>query len=161
MSDHGLTPAPGSDIPQDVIDRAVETVRHLAGWHVWPVWEETLTVDTPGDPLVLLPTGHVVDVAEVTVDGALVDMSSVSWSADGMLTLHRTPRGFRRVEVTLRHGYESAPDLAGVCLQMASRSQQATGSVSVGGISYGAPSALTPASTEWRILDSYKLGPVP
>lgn len=162
MSDHGLTPSdPSQTVTQDDVDRAVATVRRLAGWHVWPVREETITVDTPGDPLIILPTLRVEDVIDVTVEGQQVDMDTVSWSADGMITLQRAPRGLRRVAVTLRHGFESAPDLAGVCLKMADRSVQVQGSVSVGGISVGATAGITPQSTEWRVLDMYKLGPEP
>lgn len=162
MADHGIVPPGNSDeVTQDTIDRVVATVRNLAGWHIWPVREETLTVDTPGDPLVILPTKRIESVIAVEVDGQPVDMSTVSWTEDGMLTLRRVPRGFRRVAVTLRHGYLDAPDLAAVCQQMAKRTIQAQGSVSVGGISVGAAAGVTPQSTEWRVLDLYKLGPIP
>lgn len=162
MSDHGLVPSESSQtVTQDHVDTAVATVRLLAGWHIWPVREETITVDTAGDPLIILPTLHVEDVTAVTVDGEPVDMRRVSWSPEGMLTLYGAPRGFRRVSVTLHHGYESAPALAGVCLKMAGRAVQAQGSLSVGGISVGASAGITPQSTEWRVLDMYKLGPEP
>lgn len=159
MFDHGITPT--GDVTQSAIDKAVETVRRLVGWHVWPVRDETLTVDTPGDSLVILPTKNLVEVLDVKVDGQEVDSADVRWSTDGMLTLLRVPRGFRRVSVRCRHGYESALDLAVVCLSMAKRDSQPTQQYSVGSISVGAPGSVTPQSTEWRVLDGYKLGPLP
>ncbi len=164
--EHGITPAmvgAGTTLPsQDVIDTAVHTVRSLCGWHVWPVREETVTVDTTGDDVVFLPTKRLLDVAEVTVDGKPLDRDTYRFSADGMLQLDRRPRaGFRRLTATITHGYDTATDLVGVVAQMARRGSNPQKAMSVGGISVGSPGVITPQSTEWRIVDIYKLGPMP
>lgn len=167
MSDHGITPtsiAGGGrtvDVSQDQIDRVVATVRRLCGWHVWPVRDESVTVDTPGDPVVFLPTKHLVDVTAVEVDGVPVDIGDVSWSQDGMVELRRVPRGFRKVTVTCQHGYESAPDLEAVCVSMVRREALPQQQYQVGSISVGAQGGVTPQSSEWRIVDMHKMGPLP
>lgn len=162
LRDHGLTESAAGEPGQEVIDQAVATVRRLCGWHVWPVRQDTLVVDTPGDPVVFLPTKRIVDVHAVRVDGEPVDEGGWSWSEDGMIEIVRPPkRAFRRVEVDLQHGYDDGGPLAGVAMEMAGRAGKPAGNYSVGRISVGGPSALTPASTEWRIVDEYRLGPMP
>lgn len=163
IPEHGLTPTAGTTGPvtQDDIDLAVETLRDLAGWHIWPVREETVTVDTTGDPTVFLPTLRLLEVRTVTVDDVEVPLETIEWSESGMLRLKTRPRkGFRRVTATILHGFETTP-LAAVAMQMAARAHQPATNMQVGGISVGAPGALTPYSSEWRLLDRYKLGPMP
>lgn len=173
MSDHGITPAmvaaessgilTADKVPQDMIDRVVDTVRTLCGWHVWPVREETLTVDSAGDAVLILPTLCLVDVLSVTAGGEPVDVDAYGWSADGWLqrSRGRWPVGPRSVTATIRHGMEDAPALAAVCCQMAVRSATAQDGYTVGGISVGARAGITPQSTEWRIIDRYRLEPTP
>lgn len=161
--EHGLTPTAGTTgaVTQDDIDLAVETLRDLAGWHIWPVREETVTVDTTGDPTVFLPTLRLLEVRKVTADNIEVPLETIEWSESGMLRLKTRPRkGFRRVTATILHGFETTP-LAAVAMQMAARAHQPATNMQVGGISVGAPGALTPYSSEWRLLDRYKLGPMP
>lgn len=161
--EHGLTPtadAAGA-VTQDDIDLAVATLRDLAGWHIWPVREETVTVDTTGDPTVFLPTLRLLDVRSVIADNTEVPLDNIEWSESGMLRLKTRPRkGFRRITATILHGFETTP-LAAVAMQMAARAHQPATNMQVGGISVGAPGALTPYSSEWRLLDRYKLGPMP
>ncbi|EEI16272.1 hypothetical protein [Corynebacterium lipophiloflavum] len=161
--DHGLTPNPDVAVPvsQDDINLAVETLRDLAGWHVWPIRSDTVTVDTAGDSVIFLPTLRLLDVTSVEVDGTPVPLDSIEWSESGMIRFKQRPRrGFRRVTATIRHGFESTP-LTAVAMHMASRSKQPGTNMAVGGISVGAPGAMTPQSSEWRLLDRYKLGPMP
>lgn len=173
MPDHGITPDMVSaessgiltvdQIPQDLIDRVVDTVRTLCGWHVWPVREETITVDSTGDQTLILPTLRLVDVLKVTARGDIVDPDTYGWSADGWLQRDRGrwPAGPRAVTVTARHGLDAAPALAAVCCQMAVRSATAQDGYTVGGISVGTRAGITPQSTEWRIIDRYRLEPGP
>lgn len=177
MNDHGITPEmlaaesptlTADKVPQDVIDRVVETVRELCGWHVWPEREETLTVDTTGDPTIFLPTLRLVDVLAVTADGETVAPSEYGWSSDGWIERSRTarppswPAGPRAVSATVRHGLESCPALVAVCAQMVSRSLfSGQDGYTVGSISVGTRSGITPQSTEWRIIDHYRLEPTP
>lgn len=166
--DHGLTPAhfpTVQGLTQSAIDAAVETVRRLAGWHVWPEREETVTVVSPGDPLVLLPTKRLVSVTDVTVDGEGVTLGEDDWTPDGTLwvsTMKPSKDGRpRRVSVTMRHGYAGPGDVLALVASMVGRAAQPAQNYSVGRISVGAPGAVTPQSTEWRIIDQIKLGPVP
>jgi hypothetical protein len=163
MPDHGITPdmvPTSSAITGDQIDAVVETVRRICGWHIWPVREETVKLDSSGDCLLFLPTKRLVELKSVEVGGKPVGLDAVQWSEDGYLQGH-FPEGLRNVTVTMRHGYDSALDLVGVCLQMAKRTAEAHSSYQVGGISVGASNGITPQSTEWRIVDCYKLGPLP
>lgn len=162
--EHGIVPSmiPATKpITQAKIDAVVATVRHLCGWHVWPVRKETITVDSPGDKFVFLPTKRLLDVHEVKINGETIAGEEFQWSADGVLRLIHPPKGFRIITVTITHGYETAPDLANVCVQMSKRTAEAHTSMQVGGISVGASQGITPQSTEWRIIDMYKLGPMP
>lgn len=170
VPDHGITPStisgtPGVDssVTQESIDAAVASLRHLAGWHVWPVREDVLRVDSPGDEVIFLPTLRLVELVEVKIDGEAVSLDRLMWSDAGIVQLKsgRFPRGLGRVEVTFRHGFESPADIIGVAALMAGRTSSPGQNYSVGAISVGGASGLTPQSTEWRILDLYKLGPMP
>lgn len=173
MSDHGITPAmvaaevptvTADKVPQDVIDRVVETVRELCGWHVWPVREETLTIDTTDDPIIFLPTLRLVEVVSVEMLGEVVDPDRYAWSGDGWI--ERGPghwiTGPRAMTVTVRHGLDACPALVAVCCQMVGRSVFAgQDGYTVGAITVGGRSGITPQSTEWRIIDHYRLEPTP
>lgn len=144
------------------LDQAWGIVTTLCGWHVTPQKEETITVDATGDAIIFLPTKHLVDVLDVQVDGVTVDPATYSFSEDGMLHFTRpSKRGFRRVTVTIVHGYETAPDIEALAERIAARANKPAEQYSVGSISIGAPGSLMPQSTEWRIIDLYKLGPMP
>lgn len=166
--DHGLTPADfpeSARLTQAAIDGAVDTIRRLAGWHIWPERTETLRVDAPGDPLVLLPTKRLTAVAEVTVDGVPVEIGPEDWSPDGTLwiaSLRPTMTGRpRRVTATITHGHDGPGDLVGLVASMAGRASRPSESYTVGRVSVGAPGAVTPQSSEWRIIDELRLGPIP
>ncbi|MDK4326783.1 hypothetical protein QPX54_09750 [Corynebacterium propinquum] len=159
LADHGLRPA-NDRVTQDDVDTAVAVVRELAGWHIFPKRRETLTVDHDGGRVVFLPTMRLEQVLSVNVNGVPIEKSAYSFSASGMLTLRRAPRGFSVIQAEVVHGYDDPPVVA-VVHRMAERAHAPSESYSVGGISVGAPAGLTPQSTEWRILDAYKLGPMP
>lgn len=168
VPDHGITteqfPAEAK-ITQAHIDGAVATVRRLAGWHIWPEREETLKVDAPGNPMVFLPTKMLTEVHSLTIDGKTIDVGDLDWSQDGMVWVaglqpNRTGRP-RRVVAQVRHGYVGPGDLLALVKTMAGRGGAPNQSLQVGRISVGAPGAMTPQSTEWRIIDQFKLGPMP
>lgn len=166
--DHGLTPdhfPAGLKIDQAAIDTAVESIRRLADWHVWPEREETLRVDSPGDPMVVLPTKRLVEVRAVRVDGRELTVDPDGWSPDGTLWidgLRPTRSGRpRRVEVDVVHGYAGPGDVLSLVKSMAARATAPGQSYQVGRINVGAPGAATPQSTEWRIIDQIRLGPLP
>lgn len=159
VADHGLRPA-SDRVTQEDVDTAVAVVRELAGWHIFPKRREMLSVDHDGGRVVFLPTMRLEKVHDVFVNGVPIEKGAYSFSASGMLTLRRPPRGFSVIEVDAEHGYDDPPVVA-VVHRMAERAHAPSESYSVGGISVGAPAGLTPQSTEWRILDAYKLGPMP
>lgn len=86
--------------------QATAAVRAFCGWHVAPVVEEDLIIDTPRGAELLLPTMRLVEVLAATVDGEDV-LPDLEWSAAGML---RNRRGWRRryrgLSITIRHGFE-------------------------------------------------------
>ena len=127
MPDHGLTPESfeGTTLTQEAIDAAVESIRRLADWHVWPERDETLIFDAPGDPLVLVPTKRLVSVKSVKVDGKTVKIGPHDWSPDGALWIdglrpHPTGRPWR-IEAKVRHGYAGPGDILGLVRSMAGR----------------------------------------
>jgi len=95
---------------------ASDGVRLACGWHVAPVVRQTLVLDGTGGSVMQLPSGHVTGVEAVRVDGADVEFD---WSAAGMVSLRSGcfPERFRCVEVTLTHGWPSAPAVVAVVVQ--------------------------------------------
>lgn len=167
-ADHGLTPKdfPGvAGLTQEAIDAAVDSVRRLADWHIWPEREETVRVDSPGDPMVVLPTKRLTAVHSVEVDGEPVEIGEQDWSPDGMIWIAglrpRRDRRPRRIVARVTHGYTGAGDVLALVRSMATRASAPGQSYTVGRINVGAPGAVTPQSTEWRIIDQIRLGPIP
>ena len=168
LPDHGLTPEdfPGATtLTQEAIDAAVDAVRRLADWHVWPERAETLYVDAPGDKLVVLPTKRLVSVESVTVDGREVEIGEQDFSPDGTLwiaSMKPHPQGRpRRVVAEVVHGFAVPGDVLALVRSMAGRASAPGQAYQVGRINVGAPGAVTPQSTEWRIIDQIRLGPLP
>lgn len=165
IPEHGITPALlGVNVTPAQIDQAVETIVDLCNWRPWPVRRETLVVRAPGDPEVFLPTTRLTEVHSVTVDGQDVDVNDVEWWEDGVVEVTppgrgRWPRRFR-VEADVTHGHDVG-SLLGLIGAMAARAARPSQDYSVGAISVSAPASLTPQSTEWRLIDAYKLGPMP
>ncbi|MFS0364291.1 hypothetical protein ACL1A9_14965, partial [Corynebacterium striatum] len=83
----GLVPASTPGLAEK-ISATLAGIRRLCGWHVFPVKEETITVDAFGGTLLRLPTMHVEDISRVVIRGAEVDSSSFGWSQSGMLELY-------------------------------------------------------------------------
>jgi hypothetical protein len=163
--------------PQTLIDEATTQVRSYCGWHVTPSVTETVTLDASGMATQMLPSLHVTDVATVTYDGAVLAADDYEWREIGVLHLKYDGPNIsqlckwslknRSVEVTMTHGYASAPDVAGVILALASRAQSAPGGGfvrQVGQVSFQAPSGDGGGyllESEKAVLDRYKLPPRP
>ncbi|CAB0889809.1 hypothetical protein FRC0411_00292 [Corynebacterium diphtheriae] len=159
---NAITPTPGID--QEAFDRAANAVRRLCGWHIFPIIEETITLDSPGDSLLVLPTKNLVEIINVTIDGTTYPLSDFRSSPDGLLVKRhgRFPRGIAMVTVTMKHGYEKPTEILGVINDMARRANESNlTQLNVGGISVGATNSATPQSSEWRIVDELRLGPLP
>lgn len=120
--------------PQLLIDQATADVRRYCHWHVTPSITEIVTLDGTGNGTQILPSLHVATVTSVTYDGTLLTpLVDYTWSPIGVIEYApRSPyfagiyywsRKVGNVVVEMTHGYDDAPDLAGVIMALASRSQ--------------------------------------
>lgn len=121
---------PGNDLySQKQVSDAV--IRNFCGWHVAPVIEETLTLDGSGAQRLALPSLRVEEVSRLVISGE--EIKTFSWSDNGWLTLpggQHFPGEDRCVEVTLRHGFGYAPELAQVRQGLQTRAAMApTGNI--------------------------------
>lgn len=125
----------------DPLDAATAAVRGYCGWHVAPQITETIRVDGSGTNRLLIPSGHVVAIAECLNDGASVDLGSLDWSEAGILAARHTAGGpywyqeglatsgftgkYRGVQITLTHGYlpEEVPDVMQLIQGVAARAR--------------------------------------
>lgn len=112
---------PGLD---DLLGGASAAIRRHCGWHIGPVAREALVVDGSGGQLLALPTGHLVEVHEVTEHGQPpVPGDDIEWSALGTLRKPgRWTSRYRGVRADIEHGYPIAdlPDLTQVVCQIVS-----------------------------------------
>lgn len=117
-----------------LLDAVSRTIRRLCGWHIAPVIEETLTLDGPGGHLLELPTMRLLGVISLTERRPTPyrpGTTAWQWDADALADLEWSPLGtirrrsgvwtdmYRGIEVRVRHGYETAPDVAQVVCQVA------------------------------------------
>lgn len=97
---------PGAPFSDGVAAAAGGQVRALCGWHVAPVVTETVTVETGGSAVVLLPSLRVVSVSEVRDEDGNV-LTGWKVRPNGVL---RVPGGWPDViEVDLEHGHAKCP----------------------------------------------------
>ncbi|MFC9514623.1 hypothetical protein ACFTSD_02735 [Nocardiaceae bacterium NPDC056970] len=145
----------------------VDAVRSYCGWHVFPVREDTLTVDGTGGKLLQLPSTRVVEVTEVAEDDEPLPQSAYRWSADGTLSkrVGCWSREFRSVTVTLRHGVQDTADLTLLVLQVAARlgsspmgwTREQVGGINVShGLVDGAAGTVSFLAEEYARLDPYR-----
>jgi hypothetical protein len=110
-----LAAFPGAPFDDALVISACAAVRAEAGWHIAPSVSETLTVDSPGGPLLTLPTLALTEVSavrDVTDPDDTETLGDWRVSAAGMLA--RTngqpwPAGFGVLEVDVTHGYDQCP----------------------------------------------------
>lgn len=156
------------DETQRQLDAALAAARAYCGWHVTPVVEDAeITLDGPGGRLLVLPTLALLDLGAVTEDGAALDVTTLEWSARGLI---RKPAGyswtekFRGITVTVDHGYATAADFDAVVLTAIDRDAFASGSDVlprvVGPFQYDTTSSQPGAvfsDAERSVLDRYAL----
>lgn len=147
---------------------ATAAMRSYCRWHVAPEVTEVLTVDVESD-VILLPSLHVTEVSSVTVDGDVLDADRYEWSTAGVVKARGRcfPRGFRKAQVKLTHGYAEAPEVAAIVMAAAARSAENPSGISrtqVGQISETYSQAgRDPAvggvfnALELAVLDRYRL----
>lgn len=162
----------------DATARAEAEVRAYCGWHIAPQRTDTLVLDGPGGPLLVLPSLHVVSVASVAENGTEVDPEGYAWSAAGVVrrtssaTVWRSCAGwtddYRAVSITLTHGYDEMPlDVQAVIDRLAARSVDDPSQYSqVGAVAYatgadGLPASGSLTALDRMVLDRYRLPPRP
>lgn len=178
MIPHGLTVEmletlpQGKLLPQDTtqatLDAVVANVRRLCGWHVFPIATESVVIPYRGDDYILAPTMHLVEVISAECQGYTIPASDMDAYPHGEITLHHRTAGApwripKPLVLTMKHGFdlEDVPSLLGVIVQMIARAGDTTAtgdaSLSVGSVSYTLSSGITPKSSEWLVIDTYRL----
>ena len=118
-----LDALPGAPFSEEIVDIAVAQLRADAGWHIAPVVTETLTVNSNGGNLLILPTRRIVAITamrDVTSGSAAVTGWTRSIAGAYRLYGPGFPAGV--LEVDLTHGYETMPaDLLPVVADYARR----------------------------------------
>ncbi|MDD7812620.1 hypothetical protein PP713_08635 [Mycobacterium sp. CSUR Q5927] len=107
---------------------ALTAARRYCGWHVTPVRSETVTVDGPGSPMLILPTLRLAAVTSLTEDGVAVDLGTVTWSARGLVCKRsRRPwtREFMGITATINHGFANAEDWQSAVLSLVDHMEDA------------------------------------
>ena len=119
----------GSDVtghptsnPDILAMRAIAAIEDYCGWHVAPVREETIEVESDGSGVVFLPTLRIESISAVTVDGSTVTVKREDWSRNGWLRV--SARCGVVVAVTLKHGFEVTESLKAAALGLAAMEQQ-------------------------------------
>lgn len=174
MPDALVTPqavaeASGGQVPEGdprlptLIAGATDAIRLWCGWHVAPVIEETVTLDSEGSASLRLPTGRLITANGLKVDGVPVPDDAWDYSTAGMIRLRRGvfPDRFRAVEVTITHGWPQAPSLAAVitrsvlsaCASPMGATREQAGSISA----TWARAGMTLSDTDRRELAPYRL----
>lgn len=110
-----LSGLPGAPFTDAEVDAAVQTVRNVAGWHIAPEAEDTVTLDVVrGETVLRLPTRKLVSIQEIRdVDtSTAIDPSRYRVSASFGQVRRKYgfwPCGYGRVEVDMTHGYAEPP----------------------------------------------------
>lgn len=140
-------------------------VRDFCKWHVSPIREEIFALDGGGQTRVLLQTGRLREVVEVTSGGRDVT-AEVEPSASGVLELcGGFARGLNSVVARVIHGYapEEIPQVQAVIAAAASRFSDVFGNIvasqSAGGsaVSFFAGADALMAS-ERSTLEAFRIG---
>lgn len=95
-------------------EQALLAVRSACQWHVVPEVDDELTVDGNGTTRIALPTKRIVQVTAVIVNGRTLPATAYSWSQDGWITRRDGglwPDVERSVTISLRHGFDYAPEV--------------------------------------------------
>ena len=150
------------------ISAAERRVRDYCGWHVAPVIEQNLILDGSGARSLFVPSLRVLEVISCTVNGQEIDPDTLEWSGDGFLRRDcGWPDRLRSVRLTIRHGFDEAPELSEIIHEMAERAMSATGGRTreqAGGVSItnalvapGVSGGVVLMEHEKATLDRYRL----
>jgi hypothetical protein len=154
------------DVDTSTAELALQAASGIVRDHCrWDIAEETATfvVDGSGTPILSLPTLRLTDVAEVRLDGVVLDPADCTWSANGLIRRIGLvwPRRFRCVEVDVTHGWAPIPDgIRAVVLTLASRfyaNPDKVLSKTVGGISHTYATTTDLNDLELALVDGHRL----
>lgn len=150
---------------------AVSAVRRYCGWHIAPSVTETVTVDGPGEGMLLLPTLHLTAVSDVLNDGeAIAEPDQLQWSERGAVRQYSRywTNKWRGVTLTMTHGYEDFPhEMMAVARDMAKSDGRIGASALTSGphqVQFGVTGAGVQAGAvgmsdlQKQILDRYRIG---
>lgn len=106
VSPEDLESFPGAPYDEYVVDIAVAQLRNEARWHIAPVREETIEVESLGGPNLWLPTMRVVTVTEVrigdtTYTSGWTKLRYSLWRSGGWAA--------GLAEIDLEHGFPETP----------------------------------------------------
>lgn len=160
------------------VRRIVGWMRRYCGWHVFGEVAESVAVDGTGTSTLHLPTLRVVDITAVTesvwggseiATTARSSPADYTWSVHGIIEKRSGvwTRERQGVHVTLTHGFDMAPDVAGVVVAASVRhagSPDGNALARVGDIAYqssgaGAAGGSAFLQSEYAVLDAYRLNP--
>lgn len=114
-----LTGFPGAPFVTAVVDAAAGQVRSECGWHIAPVVTETVTLDTGGSTVVLLPSLLVSSVTAVRDEDGVV---LTGWKSRPNGVLRYTGGWPEVIQVDITHGYATCPpELIAVVAERAQR----------------------------------------
>lgn len=166
-----LTPADVEQYTDGRLDaEADETVRLLAAglaaartycrWSVTPVLvDHEVTLDGPGSRRLVLPTLNLTELSAVVEDGDAIDVADLQWSADGLVIKSDGScwtSKYRGIQVTMTHGFDSAPDWQSAVLSYIDRTS--SGNLrAVGPFQYDTSSSSAFTESERMLLDTYRL----
>lgn len=117
--------SPTDERSQVILDGATEGIRRLAGWHIAPAEDVSVTLDGGGSTL-YLPSLQVNSIISVTVNGTLwVEGADYEWSRQTGNIRRRDhgdfPDTWGGIEVTFNSGFDTVPaDLKQIVLQVSS-----------------------------------------
>ena len=157
------------DETQRQLDAALAAARRYCGWHVTPVTtNQSITLDGPGDRILVLPTLQLGSVTGISEEGITLNLADVQISARGMVL--KTDGSYWTdklggIAVVFTHGYSSAPDFDSVILGAIDRGGFSTSSSPrvIGPFQYSEPasSGSTFTDAERAVLDFYRLEKAP
>lgn len=118
---------------QDALDAADAAVRKYCGWHIAPPQTDTVTVPYWwASWRLLLPTLYLTSVTSVTVDGTVLDLTTLRVDQSGFIDFLPTCGVWTHVSqgdavVVMTHGYTAPPaDVLQVVVALAARSINAS-----------------------------------
>lgn len=152
-----------------LLEGATRAVRRYCGWHIAPLLPETLTIDGTGGRLLTIPTLRMTNVDEVKVLGDVLPTDAYDWSELGNIELRhgRWPRRFRSITAKVEHGFDTAPDVAQIIMQVcaaaisspmgATREQAGQVSVTWGLTAPNTAGGMSLLQRDLEILDLYRV----